>query len=790
MIYLVSSDKTGGRSPLGLLIVSIVLLTVATSAGAGPALAPTVIDTPPARVAGADRTATSAAFLGMLAETAAVERVVVVPRDSTGVALAAAGLAGVLDAGVVLADAVPSDTVTTAVDTVHPIEVLTVGDAARADAWQQDGRVVTVLDAPGGPPALAAEMAREIARRHAEAGTPVPTRVLLASTTGLPDALAASAWAHEEGLPLLLTAASALDPHARFVVAQLGITDVTILGGTAAVSATVEEELRSSGLAVERVAGPTREHTALAVAARRGVGPNRVLVAAGDDPADAAAAGPWASVVGAALLPSGPTVAGALAERCGHGVVVQVAGGPVAVPEGQVAPLLAAAERCDGPNRPLTVRLAVAAPEDPDVVPTVVDVVADARGWSSRRLRIEAVGQDETMGLIVTPDGCGGAAVCRRGRTIVVDATTWRAADPDRRTRLVNLAVAVRLGVTLPFGCTGGVLQPLACPDGAPWPTDDQRRTLADTFVPSATIALTGDVHAERHIGSQAVAGQNPLDPVRDVLTAADMAVVNLETPLSTRGAPVPKTYTFRGPPEMAARLVEAGVDVASLANNHGLDYGPVAMLDTLDHADAVGLHVVGAGADATAAYAPALVETPAGTVAVVGLTRVLHTRTWEATATRAGLASAYDEAAAVAAVRAADAVADHVVVAIHWGAELADCPNADQRHLATLLVDAGADVIAGHHPHVLQGVQPLRDGLVAYSLGNFVWYHNRAPSRYTGVLTVELPLLDQPSWSFLPAEIGSDGRPHPAAGGTAAAITERLTSRSPGGAAGCGFPS
>ncbi|MEO2105035.1 MAG: hypothetical protein ABGZ36_05270, partial [Actinomycetota bacterium] len=139
------------------------LLTVATAAGAGPELTPTVVDTPPARVAGADRTATSAAFLGMLAETAAVERVVVVPRDSTGVALAAAGLAGVLDAGVVLADAVPSDTVTAAVDAAHPTEVLTVGDAARADAWQQDGRVVTVLDAPGGPPALAAEMAREIA---------------------------------------------------------------------------------------------------------------------------------------------------------------------------------------------------------------------------------------------------------------------------------------------------------------------------------------------------------------------------------------------------------------------------------------------------------------------------------------------------------------------------------------------------------------------------------------------------------------------------------------------------
>ena len=766
------------------------LLTVASAAGAGPVAAPTVIDTPAARVAGDDRTGTSAAFLALLADIAPVERVIVVPRDETGVALAAAGLAGVLRAGVVLADPDPSAGVRDAVDAVQPSEVVTIGDPRMGEPWQQDGRVVTTLDVPGGPPALAAELAREIVRRHTAAGTPAPTRALLASTSGLPDALAAAAWAHAEGLPLLLTATQALDPHTRFVLEQLGTTDVTVLGGVAAVSLGVEEELRSAGIAVERVAGPTREHTALAVGERRGVGLDRILVAAGDDPADAAAAGPWAAHSGAMVLPPGPTVAAALADRCGEGVVVQVAGGTAAVPDRLVDPLRAAAERCDGRDRPLTLRLAVAAPEDPDVVPTVVDVVGDDRGWTSRRLRIEPVGEGETMGLVVVADGCGGAAMCRRGRTIVVDALTWRAAAPDQRTRLVNLAVAVRLGASLPGTCTGEVLQPLDCPGGSPWPTDAQRTALADAFLPSATVALTGDVHAERHIGAQAVAGQNPLEPVRAVLTDADVAVVNLETPLSTRGAPVPKTYTFRGPPEMAARLVEAGVDVANLANNHGLDYGPVALLDTLDHAAAVGLHVVGAGPDATAAYAPALVETPAGTVAVVGLTRVLHTRTWEATPTRAGLASAYDEAAAVAAVQAAEALADHVVVAIHWGAELADCPNADQRHLARLLVDAGADVIAGHHPHVLQGVQPLRGGLVVYSLGNFVWYHNRAPSRFTGVLTVELPVLDHPAWSFLPAEIGSDGRPYPAEGGTAAAITDRLASRSPGGAVGCGFPS
>ncbi len=104
-------------------------------------------------------------------------------------------------------------------------------------------------------------------------------------------------------------------------------------------------------------------------------------------------------------------------------------------------------------------------------------------------------------------------------------------------------------------------------------------------------------------------------------------------------------------------------------------------------------------------------------------------------------------------------------------------------------MTDAGADVIVGHHPHVLQGVQTIDGALVAYSMGNFVWYHNQAPSRYTGVLQVELPVLDDPAWSFVPAEIAADGSPYPASGTQGDAIGDRIVDGSPGGSVGCAFP-
>ncbi|MBW3602611.1 MAG: CapA family protein, partial [Actinobacteria bacterium] len=295
-------------------------------------------------------------------------------------------------------------------------------------------------------------------------------------------------------------------------------------------------------------------------------------------------------------------------------------------------------------------------------------------------------------------------------------------------------------------------------------------------------LALAGDVHGEPPVAGVLARGRSPLAAVSGVLGRADLAVVNLETAVGARGPAQPKEYTFSAPPALLAALADAGVDVVNLANNHALDYGARGLRATVRAARAAGLQVVGAGPDATRAYAPALVRRGGRTVAVVGLTRVLPWPEWAAAADRSGLASAYDVGAALAAVRRAARRAHTVVVAVHWGDELAPCPDDVQLDLAERLVRAGADVVAGHHPHVLQGVDRLGGALVAYSLGNFVWYADGGETAASAVLTATVARGRVMGHTVTPARIDpATGAPHPVAGRAALPSLRALAQRSPG---------
>jgi poly-gamma-glutamate synthesis protein (capsule biosynthesis protein) len=297
--------------------------------------------------------------------------------------------------------------------------------------------------------------------------------------------------------------------------------------------------------------------------------------------------------------------------------------------------------------------------------------------------------------------------------------------------------------------------------------------------IASVTIAAAGDVHGEARVASLLASGGSPLAGVASVLAAADVAMVNLETTVGTLGEPLPKTYVFQAPVALLRAVRDAGVDVVSLANNHAMDYGADALLETIANAHAVGLVTVGAGRNADEAYAPAVIELGGRRVAVVGLTRV--NSSGFAGPERAGVASALDVDRATAAVRAAAALAEHVVVMIHWGIERDPCPDGGVRALADQLVAAGADVIAGHHPHVLQGIQETGRSIVAYSLANFVWYHSRPPSDRTGVLTATLDRAGVRSHGFVPAVVDSTGSPQPLAGTAADDARRELAALVPG---------
>jgi poly-gamma-glutamate synthesis protein (capsule biosynthesis protein) len=230
-------------------------------------------------------------------------------------------------------------------------------------------------------------------------------------------------------------------------------------------------------------------------------------------------------------------------------------------------------------------------------------------------------------------------------------------------------------------------------------------------------------------------------------LRSADVAVVNLESALTSGGSPAPKEledpsrrYWFRSPPSALALLQRSGVDAVSLANNHGADYGDAGLRDTLRVARNSPVAVIGVGGNPDQAFRPYQTSVDGVEVAVLAADASpleSNASIWDVEHGGPGLATARDSTRMLAAVRAANASSDVVAVYLHWGAENQRCPTAEQRKLAQSLADAGADVVVGTHAHVLLGAGMLNDTYVSYGLGNFLWYHGR-PSD-TGVLRVQI---------------------------------------------------
>jgi len=301
----------------------------------------------------------------------------------------------------------------------------------------------------------------------------------------------------------------------------------------------------------------------------------------------------------------------------------------------------------------------------------------------------------------------------------------------------------------------------------------------------SLRVGVAGDVHGVGRVANYLASGGNPLAPMSGLFGGNDVNIVNLETAVGTAGSPQAKQYVFQSPYSLLTSIRSSGVQAVSLANNHAMDYGTAGLLETIDNVRRAGLVPVGAGRDAAEAYAPAVLSTPGGTVAIVGLTQVLPGG-WAAGPGRPGVANAYDVGASQAAVRRGRSLADHVVVVVHWGEENHDCPNGKQGSLARALLDAGADAVVGHHPHRLQGVTFGGGKLVGYSMGNFVWYNNQPPNDLTGLLSVELEPGGVKGHQFAPARIDGHGRPIPLSGQAAADAVNRLNSLTPGGPGPC----
>ena len=289
------------------------------------------------------------------------------------------------------------------------------------------------------------------------------------------------------------------------------------------------------------------------------------------------------------------------------------------------------------------------------------------------------------------------------------------------------------------------------------------------------TIDAVGDVMLGGAVADIVDAGgpDAPFSSIMPVLRKADAVVGNLECALSTGGTPTAaksrrairshKEWLLRGSPTAAKGLRDAGFAAVSVANNHTMDYGPSALRDTLVTLASNGVGSAGAGSDSDEAWRPAYFARGGTRFALIAVSDVLP-RGFSAGANHAGVAPGRSlvtgdvDAPSIARLRAviqrARSGADVVIVYEHWGEEMVKTPTAEQRSAAHAAIDAGATIVLGSHPHVLGPIEAYRGGLIAYSLGNFVFDAYPGPTAATEVLELTFDGARLAGWDTVPATI------------------------------------
>jgi hypothetical protein len=251
---------------------------------------------------------------------------------------------------------------------------------------------------------------------------------------------------------------------------------------------------------------------------------------------------------------------------------------------------------------------------------------------------------------------------------------------------------------------------------------------------------------------------RRPFDLVRGILADKDILFANLETTLSTEGERAEKHHVIFTPPGQASYLKETGFDVVSVANNHTLDMGPTGFANTLEALAATGIAFAG-GSTVRHPSADAVIERSGMRIGFLAYTIgrfALPPGT---------VVNKLVEEKIVADIRALKKSCDHVAVSLHWGVELVFYPSPEQVRLAHRLIDAGATLILGHHPHTIQAVERYRGGLIAYSLGMLQfdpnWPHGISHDSF--VLSIDIGRNGVDGYRAIPIMVDDDFVPSPA---------------------------
>ncbi|NLK20859.1 MAG: CapA family protein [Epulopiscium sp.] len=272
-------------------------------------------------------------------------------------------------------------------------------------------------------------------------------------------------------------------------------------------------------------------------------------------------------------------------------------------------------------------------------------------------------------------------------------------------------------------------------------------------------ITFMGDVMMDSFIGDyiRERGVDYPWEDVSHIISESDLAVINLESSVSTRGSTKkPEGYGFRSHPDSLQGLVNSKIDIVSLANNHTLDFGEEAFYDTLESLNQYGIVYVGGGKDKEEAEQVRIIEKNGVKVGFLAYTSIIPWSSWEAKVDKPGAAIYKEEykEKLLKNIERASKECDILAVIPHWGVEYATVPEENQRELAHAMIDAGADVIIGHHPHVLQGIEFYKDKPILYSIGNFIFLKNDDLCGRTGIFQLTLDKEGFKKGEFYPVNI------------------------------------
>lgn len=282
----------------------------------------------------------------------------------------------------------------------------------------------------------------------------------------------------------------------------------------------------------------------------------------------------------------------------------------------------------------------------------------------------------------------------------------------------------------------------------------------------TVSISIVGDILMDSSVRAQINKNgiEYPWEMVKEYFQNDDITIGNLETSITTRGTKwEDKQFNFRSDPNNLKAMKEAGIDVLGLANNHTLDYGYEGLLDTLSYLDKNDIKRAGGGKNKQEAIEGAIIEKNGLKIGVLSFSRVVPDVKWYATDKRPGIVGAYDPHISEVIVRIEEMKkeTDIVILSIHWGVELSATPRKQEMDLGKKLIDAGADIIMGHHPHVLQGVEIYKGKPIFYSLGNFVFGTKNELTSNTMIGQINFIDKDIDNIKIIPCSI-IGGRPIP----------------------------